>query len=222
MISKYTEFIKNKNGYIFAGGILLSLLISILLIFCLSETKESKTLADESFNTASLSDGDVYQSFIPQNNKIKSISIDIGKNKEHPDEGRMIISLCNTDLSVICSVQMPVSQMKDYALTEIETNWEVLAGVPYFLKIEWEGSKEGGPLVHYRDKNKNNPAENLDLYFESMLIENGTLNVCYLYSVPMGKLSILYTLLGTMLIGLLAAGLVDDFFHKKAKCANCK
>ena len=215
MTLKYTKYQKVNKAYsIYIWFVAIAFIIWIALTAVVTETVESKTLADESFNTGALMDVPVYQSFIPRYNRINSISIDIGKNAEKPDSGKIVIGLCNTDLSVIASETIAIEKMKDYALTEIPVNWEVSPGAPYFLKIECIDNEGFAPVVHYRDKNKNNPAENLELYYGTTLIENGTLNICYQYRVPMGKVAKIYTLIGLLLLGLFTAVLIDALLLK--------
>ena len=215
MTLKYIKFQKiSKAILIYMICTMIAFVIWIITVFSVGKTVESKTLADESFNTGSLLEVDIYQSFIPQYGKIAAISIDIGKNAENPDAGKIIISLCNTDLSIIKSQEIAVATMKDYALTEIPVNWEVSPGIPYFLKVGCDNSEGYSPVIHYRDKNKNNPAENLDLYYGTSIIENGTLNICYQYDIPLGKTDAAYLLVGYLFVGILVAGFVDIKYFK--------
>lgn len=166
-----------------------------LLVFpvgIIRDTKISRTAADYSMNTGPVGEVAAIQEFVPAYDRLQSLGVDIGKLDGKADQGTLYLEFFDADLNAFASIPYDIHEMNDGTLTDIPVNLKLKEGERYYVSVRSEDTGDTPPILHYRSKSGNGPAENLNFYYGPGVIEDASANIRYTYEIPLNPGQILF------------------------------
>lgn len=151
----------------------------------------SRTAADYSYNTGPIGQVIAIQEFVPRYSHIKSIGVDIGKEKDN-NTGIVTYHFYDKNLQEFDAYDIPVADMKDGELTDIQVDLKLTVGESYYIGVDCRDYEGQGPVLHFRDLSRNGPGENIHFYIGPQYIENASANIRYTYGIPLSPSQVLF------------------------------
>lgn len=198
------------------SAIVVLALIAVWPVGVFRDDHISRTAADYSYNTGPIGPVIALQEFVPQHSRIRTIGVDIGKEKDN-ETGIVTYHFYDAALTEFASYDVAVRDMKDGELTDIPVNLKLIPGEHYYIGVDCRDYEGNGPVLHFRSLSGNGPVENIHFYIGPEYIENASANIRYTYEIPLKLHQILFYYSFIILAGVTVVSLERWHREKRAK-----